>query len=108
MYNQNLNWLNALQQNNQQQGYKGRIPRVHGKGGVDAFRMEPDSSVFLADETEDNVIWLKSTDSAGFAIATKGHVTFEEEAPQNPDSYVSKDEFNELKTKVDKLLEDLK
>lgn len=108
MYNQNLNWLNALQQNNPQQGYKGRIPRVHGKGGVDAFRMEPDSSVFLADETEDNVIWLKSTDSAGFATATKGHVTFEEEAPQNSDSYVSKDEFNELKTKVDKLLEDLK
>lgn len=108
MYNNNLNWLNALQQNNIQSGYKGKIPRVHGKGGVDAFRMEPDSSIFLADETEDNVIWLKSTDSAGFATCTKGHVTFEEEAPQNAETYVSKEEFNELKGKVEKLLEDLK
>lgn len=110
--NQNLNWLNLLQQqqNNQPaQGYKGKVPHVHGKGGMEAFRMEPDSSIFLADETEENVVWFKSTDSGGYATGKKAHLVWDDDEQHlNTENYVTKDEFNKLEDKVNKVLEELK
>lgn len=113
MYNNNLDWLKLLNQQNNtqpaQQRYNGKVPHVHGKGGMEAFQMEPDSSIFLADETEENVVWFKSTDSGGYATGKKAHLVWDDdEQPINAENYVTKDEFNKFEEKVNKVLEELK
>ncbi len=45
------------------------IPRVNGRNGAEAFRMAPNSSVLLLDETAP-LVWHKATDSAGYASLT--------------------------------------
>lgn len=42
-----------------------QIIRVNGEGGAKAYQMQPNSSVLLLDETAP-IVWLKSTDGAGF------------------------------------------
>lgn len=42
-----------------------QVPRVNGRNGADAYKIPPDSSVLLLDETQP-VVWLKSSDSAGY------------------------------------------
>lgn len=111
MYNNNnLNWLAALAgaNQNQPQKYNGKVQHVHGRGGMEAFTMEPDSSIFLADETEENVVWFKSTDSGGFATSTKFHLVPDEEKTPEPKDYVTKEEFDELAKQVKEITEELK
>ena len=43
------------------QAFMGQVTRVNGKGGAEAFRMAPNSSVLLMDE-HDPIVWLKTTD----------------------------------------------
>lgn len=90
--------------------YQGKIPTVHGEAGVEAFRMGTNSSVFLADETEDNIVWIKSTDSGGYVTKTKFKlVPAEDSKPEKIETkdYVTKQEFEDLKGKVDKVLKEL-
>ena len=42
------------------------VVKVHGEEGANAFRLEPNSSILLLDETQP-VVWLKVTDGAGYA-----------------------------------------
>lgn len=98
MYN-NLNYMAPIQS---------MIPQVHGREGAEAFRLGINSSVFLVDGTEDNTVWVKTTDSAGFATLRKARLEFvEDKQPVAPTDYVSKTDFDDLKTKVEKLLEEL-
>lgn len=41
------------------------VPRVSGRPGAEAYRMAPNSSVILLDETA-SLIWFKQTDSGGY------------------------------------------
>lgn len=65
------------------------VIRVNGKGGAEAFVMSPNSSVLLLDENSP-IIWLKTTDGAGYPSLTPYTITPYKEEPQ-PD-YKSLDE----------------
>lgn len=42
-----------------------QVIRVHGEEGAKAYSLPPNSSILLLDETQ-NVVWLKTTDGAGY------------------------------------------
>ena len=46
-----------------------QIIRVNGKNGAEAFRMAPNSSILLMDEN-DPIVWLKTSDGAGYCTVT--------------------------------------
>ena len=48
---------------------KYEVVRVNGKNGAEAFQMSPNSSVLLLDETAP-IVWLKTTDGAGYPTLT--------------------------------------
>lgn len=65
------------------------IKRVSGRPGADAYRMAPNSEVLLLDETQP-VIWLKTTDSAGYPTLTAYDIALHEE--EKPADYKSLEE----------------
>ena len=73
---------------NWQQGYgmpQQQVIRVNGIDGARALPMGPNSSVFAADETDPNRIFLCTTDGAGFKTVRPIRGTFEDLEPkQNP------------------------
>ena len=78
------------------QAFMGQVTRVNGKGGAEAFRMAPNSSVLLMDE-HDPIVWLKTTDGAGYATVTPYSV-----APYQPAPVV---DVNSLENRVKRLEE---
>lgn len=54
---------------NTQYAQKYEVVRVNGRNGADAFQLAPNSSILLLDEKEP-IIWLKTTDGAGYATVT--------------------------------------
>ena len=66
-----------------------RVVRVSGKPGAEAFQMAPNSEVLLLDETAP-VVWLKTTDGAGYPRLTPFDITVREE--EKPIDYKSIDE----------------
>lgn len=85
-----------------------QIKRVHGEEGAKAYPLAPNSSVLLQDET-DNIVWAKVTDSAGYATVKGFFLTpIVNTTPTKENEYASKEEFDELKAKFDKLMEELK
>lgn len=56
------------------QNYRREIVRVNGRGGVDAYRMPPNSSELLLDETAP-LVWLVQTDGAGYKTSTAFDIT---------------------------------
>lgn len=92
------------------------IKTVHGEEGAKAFPLGAKSSVILVDET-DNVVWFKFTDDACYATL-KGYrlLPLQDEASKeskqtrtakSSTKYVTKKEFDELKTKIEKMEESL-
>lgn len=80
MYNPytNNNIVTPVNNYNQQFQYQ-QLPhydiiQVNGKAGVDAFKMGPNSSTILVDETA-NLIWFVRTDGAGYKDATPFTIT---------------------------------
>ena len=58
-----------------------RIVRVSGKPGADAYQMAPNSEALLLDETAP-IVWLKTTDGAGYPrLVAYDIVAHEEEKP---------------------------
>ena len=57
---------------------KQEIIKVNGKNGAEALQLAPNSSVFVADETKADRIWLCMTDGAGFKTVRAIHATFED------------------------------
>ena len=83
------NWYNPLQTNRwmpqqQQQSFAPHyeIVKVNGEAGARAFSMAPNSSLFLADATNPNIIWLVQTDGAGYLTPTPLDVSLHQEKPQ--------------------------
>lgn len=65
----------------QQIPQKQQITKVNGENGAQAFRMAPDSSVLLLDETAP-IVWLCKTDGAGYkTIAPFSIAPYEPEPP---------------------------
>ena len=59
-----------------------QIVKVNGQAGTRSFQMAPNSSIFLADSNNPNIIWLVQTDGAGYLTATPLDVQIHQEAPQ--------------------------
>ena len=83
------NWYNPLQNNRwapqqQPQSFAPHyeIVKVNGEAGARAFTMAPNSSLFLADATNPNIIWLVQTDGAGYLTPTPLDVSLHQEKSQ--------------------------
>ena len=50
------------------------VIKVNGEGGASAFQMAPNSSVLLLDESAP-IVWLKTTDGAGYPTLTPYSIT---------------------------------
>ena len=58
----------------QQQLPPTQVTRVNGQNGAQAFNLPPNSSVLLLDETAP-IVWLKTTDGAGYPSLTPYDIT---------------------------------
>lgn len=85
--------------------------RVNGMDGARAYQMPPNSTAALFDSCND-ILYIKQTDGAGFASIRI--FEFTEQAPQpqpkatpfQPDDYVKREEFDQLKETLKRLMED--
>ena len=66
-----------------------RVVRVSGRPGADAFQMPPNSEALLLDETQP-IVWLKTTDGAGYPRLTAYDITVHED--EKPVDFKSFDE----------------
>ena len=66
-----------------------KVVRVSGRPGAEAFQMAPNSEVLLLDETAP-VVWLKTTDGAGYPRLTAYDISVHEE--EKPVDYKSFEE----------------
>lgn len=62
------------------------VVRVSGENGADAFRMGPNSSVLLLDETAP-IVWLVTTDGAGYKTKTPYDISIH--SPEPPPEFKS-------------------
>lgn len=90
---------------NQQGQNVNSIPKVTGFEGAKAFPMGANQSIALFD-ANDNVFWLKTTDSAGFASYKTFRYNEEVENSVQVADGVTRKEFDELKAMVNELLSD--
>jgi len=81
-----------------QQPARQEITRVNGEGGAKAYQLAPNSSVLLLDETNP-IVWLKTTDGAGYPNLIPYTITPFEPEP-TPD-------FRSLESRIAKLEERL-
>ena len=73
---------------------KTEVTKVSGKNGAEAFQLGPNSSVLLLDETAP-IVWLKTTDGAGYPTITPYSIT-----PYKPEPII---DVQDLETRVKKL-----
>ena len=80
-----IDWLNTTTNNNNYAAMLNaphlKIIKVNGREGAMSIRMAPNSDVFLADETNSNLIWLAQTDGAGYLTVTPLDVQIHQTAP---------------------------
>ena len=76
------------------------IIRVNGKGGAEAYQLMPNSSVLLLDETQP-LVWLKTTDGAGYPTLTPYTIT-----PYEPEKPVDVKSLEERLARVERLLDE--
>ena len=74
------------------------VIRVSGKNGAEAYVMPPNSSVLLLDETAP-IIWLKTTDGAGYPSLTPYTITPYKEEPK-PDFKSLEDRISKLEERI--------
>ena len=72
------------------------IIRVNGRAGAEAFRMAPNSSALLLDNTA-SMVWLAQTDGAGYLTVTPYDITPHHEQPPI--------DINDLAARITKLEE---
>lgn len=63
------------------QMYKQEIIKVHGEEGAKAFQLAPNSSVLLLDDISP-IVWLKTTDGAGYPMLTPYTITPFQKQPE--------------------------
>ena len=92
------------QMNNQQiypQGQTQSLIRVNGIDGAKTYQMSANSTVALFDSNDD-IMYIKSTDGAGFpSIRTFSFTEIKEQAkPVQQVDYISREEFEEFKKEL--------
>ena len=85
---------------------KTSVKRVSGEQGVDMFRMAPDSSELLLDETAP-IIWLVTTDSAGYKTKYPYDIKPHEPEPK-PDMKSLDERFSAIDERIKAIEEALK
>lgn len=88
-----LNFQNFGQQNNMQ---RQEVVRVSGRNGAEAYQMAPNSSALLLDDSSP-IVWLKTTDGAGYPTLTPYSIT-----PYKPEPEV---DVKSLEARIAKLEE---
>ena len=83
-----------LQQSPYQQQPKQEVVKVNGENGAKAFPIGPNSSAILLDSSG-TLIWLVTTDGAGYKTVMSYDITPHQEAPQ-PD-------YNTLEQRISRL-----
>ena len=73
-----------------------QIVQVSGVDGAKAYNMPANSSVALFDNQQD-ILYLKSTDGAGFPTIRIFDIVEHKEQPQAQQDFVTRKEFDELK-----------
>lgn len=77
--------------------------RVTGIDGAKAYQMPPNSVVPLFDANND-IMYIKTTDGAGFPSIRAFSFTPIEDAQEQPTEYVSRSEFDALVAEVKELM----
>ena len=102
-----LNNFNPYQNNiSQNNNFSTQVPqnnliRVTGIDGAKAYQMSPNSSVALFD-SESDILYVKTTDGAGFPTIRTFRFEPIEDVPKVQDAYITRDEFDVLKQEVEK------
>ena len=81
-----------------------QLDKVNGMDSARAFPMKPNSTIALFDANED-IMYIKSTDSNNFATIRRFRFVEEPEAPvlpmnTNTGNYVTKEEFDKFREEV--------
>lgn len=76
---------------------------VTGLEGAKAYQMPPNSEMPLFDSTSENIMFIKTTDGAGFPTIKVAYCSFEESQPQNDTEYASIEELNALRSEIEDL-----
>lgn len=105
MQMQNLqNQIQNMNPFQQQQGGNTQIQYVNGFESVNAFQMAPNSKALLMDSNLPR-FYVKTTDAAGMATIKvfEFHECVEQKPePMNPEMFVTRQEFEELKQMIEK------
>lgn len=64
-----------------QQQIRQEIVKVNGRNGAEAYQLQPNSSILLLDESMP-IVWLKTTDGAGYPTLTPYSITPYQPEPQ--------------------------
>ena len=78
-----------------------QVVRVNGKNGAMSYNMPPNSSILLLDESAP-VVWLKTTDGAGYPSITGYSITPIQDAPR-VEQKLNSDEYSSLDERITKL-----
>lgn len=96
-YNPTMNpYLAAAAQHQFQQAPRQEVIKVNGENGANAVNLGPNSSL-LALDMSGTIVWLITTDGAGYKTVSPFDITPHQAAPQ-PD-------FNSLEARISKLEE---
>lgn len=76
---------------------RGEIIKVNGRGGAEAFQLMPNSSILLLD-ANDPIVWLKTTDGAGYPTLIPYTITPYQQPPEitNADLLVRIEKLEEM------------
>lgn len=77
---QQMQLQQQMQQMQQPMPTQYSVVKVSGENGAKAFQMAPNSSIILMDETAP-IVWLKTTDGAGYPTITPYTITPYEAEP---------------------------
>lgn len=78
-----------------------QVVRVNGEEGAKAFRLPPNSSILLLDETAP-IVWLKMTDGAGYPTLSPYSIApIKREKAPTPEQ--TNDRFSKLEEKLERL-----
>ena len=80
------------------------VQYVNGRASVDNYTMQPNSSVILMDSTKDT-FYIKRADASG--SCTVEAYDFHKAEEETKTEYVTREEFDKLKTSLDKVVSEL-
>ena len=85
-------------------GRQESLIRVTGYEGAKAYQMMPNSTVALFDGNED-LMYIKTTDGAGFATIKTFKFEPHDAAPQTSGEFISRSEFDDFRNEVKEYVE---